>query len=462
MTPAQPRLPHAAARAPGRARLLATGLVLLAAFLPGCSGSSPGGSSAGMGVSQLGTKVVPVPGDTRRAGREGFSVAPVRKLTPEEEAAARARSTEATERLWSQAERLEERDPEEAGEAYREIVEQHPGSPRAAEARFREGRAFVRAGEYREGMEALKAYMDLVPANPHLAEIEQLCFEAGTRYLRSMTGLTAIFMSRDVGYGMLDYIPQAFPNGEYADDALLALGDAYAAEDDKDLWMKAVVAYRSLLLRYPDSELRPRAWLGVARTGLRRDQGTAWHGGYVQLDPREPLPDASQDPAALAFAGPVESGPRLALRACDALLAEEQRAPGRASADDLAQAEALRARARAALAAKEEAIAAWYGNASGGWAADPYRREAARLRGEPPPPLRARPVPPPAAAPAVVVAPPTPPVAPVQPQVVQPAPVQPATPPPAPARPADPAPPAAAPATSPGLPPPAIRRRSAG
>lgn len=457
--PAGAPRPPRAGRA--RRRLALAALAALALPAAACSGGSSGASSAGMTLSQLGASTVPIPGDTRRAGREGFSVAPRREASSAEQEAALARSRETAERLWTQAERLEPRDPEEAAETYREIAEDHPASPRAAEARFREGRAFVRAGEHREGVEALKAYMDLVPANPHLSEVEQLCFEAGTRYLRGISGLEGIFMSRDVGYGMLEYVPATFPNGAYADDALLALGDAYGAQDDKDLWIKAVLSYRSLLLRYPASELRAQAWLGLARTCLRRDQGTSWHGGYVQLDPREPLPDDTQDPAALAFAGPVQSGPRLALQACEALLAEEARSPGSASAQQQAEARALAARARAQLAAKDEAIAAWYGNASGGWAADPYRREAARLRGEAEPAPRTlrlpgsqapAPAPAPAPRPSPAVQPPValPPL--VQPPVVQPPVVQPpVAPPPAVQLP----PPAPTPAPRP---PPAVRR----
>lgn len=466
---------------------LACAAALAALALPAaaCSGGGSSRSSSGMGLAQLGTTAVPIPGDTRRAGREGFSVAPKREVTPAEREAALATSRATAERLWAQAERLEPRDPEEAGDTYRDIAEDHPGSPRAAEARFREGRAYVRAGEYRDGVEALKAYMDLVPANPHLAEVEQLCFEAGTRYLAGISGLAGIFKSRDVAYAMLEYVPATFPNGAWADDALLALGDAYGAQDDKDLWIKAVVAYRSLLLRYSDSALRPRAWLGLARTCLRRDQGAAWHGGYVQLDPREPMPDSSQDPAALAFAGPVESGPGLALKACEALLAEDARVPGRASATELAEARELSARARERLAQKDETVAAYYGNAGGGAAADPYRRAAARLRGQPEPaarPLERMPAvlpgptpatvaPAPVTAPAPATAPvPAPQPAPVLAPAVVPAPPDPQPAPqpapdpqpqPQPVAPAPAAAPAPLPATPAPLPAPVVRRRPA-
>ncbi len=447
-------------------------LALVGAAAPGCTDvGGSGASSPGLPTGDRGKGSVPIPGDVRRSGREGIEMAPKKALTEAEEEARRSRSVAVAEQLWRQAEAAEAGNPGGAADAYRDIAEDHPESPRAAEAKFREGRGRYRAHDYRDAFEAFRRYMEIAPTNQHLAEVEELVFESGKRYLASVRGFSGVFKSKDEGYAMLQYVAETFPNGRLADDALLALGDALYREEDKDRWIEAVQHYRSLLLRYPESDLRPAAHLGLAKTYLVRDQGSLWHGGYVDLDPREETPT---DPAQMAFAGSVGSAPLLALEAYEALLKENEATPGRASAAQVAAAEQGVRTAKERLAAKDARIAAWYGGMNGGRAADPYRRSAAELRGQTAPPPLAPPVipplPPPTAEPVAAppagtqppVPPPTPPPQPPSPSTpVAPPPVTPPTPPttlPPPFPPTTTNPPVLPPAVPASLPPPKIRR----
>src|SRR5688572_3791955 len=80
------------------------------------------------------------------------------------EATARTRIGQA-DAIWRRAEALEASNPEAAGDLYATISDDYPETPRAAEARFRQGRAYVRAGEYTEGARALGEFMTIAPVN---------------------------------------------------------------------------------------------------------------------------------------------------------------------------------------------------------------------------------------------------------------------------------------------------------
>ncbi len=448
-------------------------LVLVLLVGPGCStdvgSDGTGGSSLGLLSGDRGRGSIPIPNDPNRRGRENLPDPALREQSEAEQAASRERALAAAEQLWARAVAVEPRDPEEAAELFHDLVEDYPVSPRAGEAKLREARAYYRAGEHADAAEALERYLEIAPANPHLAEVEELLYRCGVEYLAGIRGFFAFLRSEEPGYKILAYVPTAFPNGRFADDALLALGRAYEREDDKDGWIEAAKAYKRLLLLYPDSPLVPEARLGLAEVHLLRDQGTGYHGGFVDLDPREKLPD---DPQVLAQAGPVVSGPGQALVHYEAVLALARERPGSVSGEQAAAATAGAAAARERLAAKDEAAAAWYAGRGAGAAAEVYRRDAATRRagGTQPafpylPPVSAPPVPQPPQ-PAVPQPQPAPtPVAAPQPPVPQPPVPQPPVPrPPVPQPAPPPAPPPTtapppAPAPDPSaLPPPTIRR----
>jgi outer membrane protein assembly factor BamD (BamD/ComL family) len=399
----------------------------VAGALAGCTGSGSGDSSWIAG--DRGTGSVPIPSDTRRAGREG-----IRRVTatpPETEAqvaARRQRSVDAAEGLWNRAAALETSNPGTAAGLYRELAENHPESPRAAEAKFREGRARYRAHQYQEAIDAFQRYMEVAPTNPNLAEVEELVFRSGVEYLATLHGFRAIFNTKEAGYEALQYVAETFPNGAYADDALIALGDAHRTENDKEGWVRSVLAFKLLLLRYPDSPLATRARLGLATTYLTRDQGTRYNGGFTDLDPRESLPS---DMEQAALMGRVVSGPELALAEYEAILAD-----GRATPAERAVAERGIVTARERLAQKDLRTANWYAGRSPA-AADTYRRSAAEWRD-----------PSPASAPPATPASPLPAAGPPR---ESPAPATPASPPPpVPPRATPPAPTLGPPPTVPG------------
>jgi outer membrane protein assembly factor BamD (BamD/ComL family) len=334
--------------------------------------------------------------------------------------AARHREAEA---LWARGTSLDATRPEDAADAYRDLADDYPDSGRAAEARFRQGMALYRAREYSDAVTALRQYMEIAPTNPHLAEVEEAIYRAGRAYLSGIRGPFAFLRSKEAGYEALEYVPQGFPNGAYADDALFALGDAYLADED---YVNAVVRYRELLIKYPDSEWTFRARLGLAEAYLARDQGGPYHAGFVDVDPREEKPKEGGPPSS----APVKSAVAMALEQYEAFLERIALDPARRReyASEVAYAERRRQMCREMLASKDLSIAEWYAGRGDAQGAQTYYRQAAswtgtpsgataaaRLRGgasappaAPPPTLRPS-APPPPLLPATPPPPPTPP-----------------------------------------------------
>ena len=361
------------------------------------------------------------------APRTAEEVAAAQQTAEELSALAMTRRREG-DALWARAEAAGT--DEDKADLYDDLADDYPEHPNAAEARYRHGLYLYRDQEWASAFESFKEYMQIAPVNPHLADIEVMLFRSGNAYIAEDRGLFGVIGDDDTdGLEMLRYIALNFPAGNYADDSLLTLGRYYQADDEHQ---RAMLYYKELLLRYPDSEWSFEARRHLGETFASRDVGAPYHAGFVDRDPREQVPD---DPKAEAHAGLVKSSLELALEQYDSYLERIRRDPGRQGeyAAQVASIEAERRRLREELARKDDGVAAWYASQGQTQAAETYRRSAARWRGaeittplptpQPVPtagaPVLARPVPP-------VVTPPQPPV------VVQPLPPTSATRPPPP------------------------------
>ncbi|MHC5012009.1 MAG: tetratricopeptide repeat protein [Planctomycetota bacterium] len=446
-------------------RPLASVLTLLALVAAGCSsGSNPSGASSRSRGSALVIPSSPA-GDAAARGEPGSGrEAEVEELSPEETASRLASRQREAQALWERAVAIEERNPSDAADLFQDVVEDYPEYENAAEARFRQGKSEFRAGAYDEAPFTLADYMSITPVNPHLAEVEEMIFESGTRYLDADKGFLGIFRTDDPGLDALKYVAETFPAGTYADDALLILGDYYREDDD---YAAAVLHYKELLIRYPDSEWSFQARLRMADTYLDRDKGDPYHAGFVDVDPRERVLGPDGTPL-----GPVKSGPTMAEEQYDAYLERLAADPGRSMeyTEQIAYARRQRAATRERLSAKELSIANWYAGRGEMAAARVYYESAAsradtpsgraaaqRLRAMPAP----RPTPRPVRTPSPTTRPVTPPPAPAPSAVPPPAPSPPPAPAPAPTT-VPPSPPRVAPPTTPptapgGLPPPVVR-----
>ncbi len=291
-------------------------------------------------------------------------------LSPQDQEALLARRRTAADALWQQAEAT--RDHESRADTYKRIGDDYPEVPRAAEARFREGQARVLEGDLVRANEVLMEYMAIAPVNPHAAEVEELIYRASTRDLRERSGLLAIFRTDENGLRGLEYIPRAFPAGNYPDDALLALARYHRDDGDPST---AALNYKELLRRYPDSEWSFVTRLELANTYMSRDTGDPYRAGFVERDPRERVPN---DPIAQAHAGPVKSALELAIEQYELFQERIALDPGRRAeyASQVAFAASQIRVARTRLAAKDRSVAAWYAARGDGAAAAAYQRSA--------------------------------------------------------------------------------------
>jgi outer membrane protein assembly factor BamD (BamD/ComL family)/predicted small secreted protein len=288
-----------------------------------------------------------------------------------------ARRLEQARALWQRAESAQS--PAQKAGLYEAIADGYPEFPNAAEARYRQGRNEYLAHAYMDSVRTLEEYMQIAPVNPHLGDIEEMIYDSGVRYIRNKGGFFAnIFKTDEDGLNALRYVAASFPAGDYADDALLFLGNYYRDDQEPDT---AVLMYKELLMRYPDSEWSFEARKGLASTYAARDQGPPYNAGFVDRDPREDVPD---DPRAEAHAGPVKSSLELAIGQYDRFIERIDRDPGRCGEYTLQVDEVKRQRqiAREKLALKDDRVAAYYAKRGDKNAALVYRRSAARWRGD--------------------------------------------------------------------------------
>ena len=299
---------------------------------------------------------------------------------PPDEAQLRAmfeqRNRQATA-LWNRAEAM--RGAEAKADVYEDIADDFPEYPRAAEARYRQGVHLYEAREWMDSIEAFKNYMLVAPVNPHVPEVEEKIYRAALARLADDGGFFAIFRDESEALDALRYVGMTFPAGEYPDDALLTIGRYY--QKDPEELQRAMLYFKELLLRYPDSEWSFEARRALGDTYALRDQGTPYHAGFVDRDPREQVPD---DEKAEAHAGPVRSGLEMAVEEYDKYLERIERDPGRQAeyTTQVEQVSSKRQCAREALAQKDLRTAAWYASRGEQRAAEVYRRSAAMWRGQ--------------------------------------------------------------------------------
>ncbi len=353
-------------------RRLALPLALLA--VTGCAGVDgpevPGFMKLG-GTGSSRQVVIPnqvAGGDRSGQALPGSSEALTRAQgMTDEQRAERAANAEA---LWVRANQTT--NVSAAGDLYRDLADDYPESPNAAEAMFRAGKSRYRQAEWRAAIEALVGYMTSIPVNPHLGDVEEMLYTSAVRLLGSATGLRKVFTSNDVPLNTLDFVAQTFPAGSYADDALLRIAEHHQ-EDEQ--WPLAVLHYKELLIRYPDSEWSFRARIGLADSYLQRDQGDPYHAGFVDLDPRETYANEQ----AQTFGADVRSSLRMALAQYEAFLERIALDPGRQAeyANEVTYARRMRGQVRNALAAKDLRIARWYRGKGDRQAARTYLQYAA-------------------------------------------------------------------------------------
>ena len=351
-------------------RLATASLVALGLGFPACAGTQTNIPFEGLGGDVVDIPNAPA-GDARARGAAAPAQQEQRQYTSQELQRIAAQRLQAANALWCRAEQIEPRNPEAAADLFGDIVSDYPEYEKAAEAKFRQGRALFAAREYDDASEALQLYMRIAPVNPHLAEVEELIYESGKASLASRGGLFAIFQSDDAALESFQFVAQTFPAGNYADDSLMALGNYMFCDED---YASAALHYKELLLRYPDSEWSFQARLRLGDAYLARDQGLPYNAGFVDVDPREGIP-AEQ----AKMIAPIVSAVELAMEQYEIYLERMEADPARRTeyAGDVARARNRLQECRERLAGKDLHRANWYSGCSERAGAISYWRQAA-------------------------------------------------------------------------------------
>jgi outer membrane protein assembly factor BamD (BamD/ComL family) len=313
-----------------------------------------------------------------RGGGKPPEPGPLRQKAIDEQAKAeadlKAEADAAVERakanqLWNEAIAREGRDPDGAADLFQKFATDYKDDARAPEAHWHEAQGRFRAGSWNAAERALVEYVQTDPVNPNLPEVERMLYESSRNVFRSGRGLAGVFRSTKRAYDGLNFLVEHFPAGRYADDALLALGDQYVADDD---YATAALEYQDLLLRYPDSEWSFVARIRLADAYLARDQGAAYHAGYVDIDPR------GRRDAQMQANRPVRSCVEAALENYQAFLDRLRDDPARQGeyAGQVAYAQGKVVECRQRLAAKHRHTAAYYARRGMASAAATYERYA--------------------------------------------------------------------------------------
>lgn len=176
-----------------------------------------------------------------------------------------------------------------AGECFGKVWHDHPQSPFAADARFYEAECRYGMGKWNAAFEFYQGFLKAQPLSPHAPWIERRLYDMGVYVVQD--GRRGFFDTSGEGISMLEYLTEAFPNGDLADDALLFIADhEWRARRPED----AVARLHDLVDRYPASEWAYEARLRLAKAykdmnrGARYDadslrRSAAYYRAYIEL-----------------------------------------------------------------------------------------------------------------------------------------------------------------------------------
>lgn len=163
---------------------------------------------------------------------------------------------------------------DEAADAFGRVWKDHPAAPLAADARFYEAESRYGQQKFNGAFELYKAYLKENPLSPHAPLIQRRLYDMGVWTIEEgRRGLLGIFDYSGEGVDMLEYLVNAFPNGDLADDALAYVADfEWRTRRPQD----AVYHLHDLVDRYPSSEWALEGRLRLAKAYRDLNRGLAY------------------------------------------------------------------------------------------------------------------------------------------------------------------------------------------
>lgn len=163
---------------------------------------------------------------------------------------------------------------EAAAEAFEKLWENHPTSPLAADAQFYEAESKYGGQNFNAAFERYRRFIGEHPLSPHAPLLQRRLYDIGVYLIEAgQEGHLGIFEYAGEGVDVLEFLVDAFPHGDLADQALLYMAD-YEARDHKTL--DAINHLLDLLEEYPQSEYALEARLRLARAYQDVNRGTSY------------------------------------------------------------------------------------------------------------------------------------------------------------------------------------------
>jgi TolA-binding protein len=162
-----------------------------------------------------------------------------------------------------------------SGELFGKVWKDHPTSRLAVDARFYEAETRYAMEKWYGAFELYKGFQKAQPLTPHAGKVQRRIYDMGVWVVEDgkSGGFLGIFDSSAEGIEMLEYLVEAFPNGELADDALLRIADyEWRHRRPND----AVIHLQDLLDRYPGSEWSRDARLRIAKAYRDMNRGSRY------------------------------------------------------------------------------------------------------------------------------------------------------------------------------------------
>ena len=172
---------------------------------------------------------------------------------------------------------FEEKDWDRAEDAFALVWKEHKSSPFAADARYYEAECRYAREKWNGAFELYKGFIKAQPLSPHAPAVERRLYDMGIYCIAS--GERGFFDTSGDGVEMLEYLVTAFPNGDLADDALVAVAEHdlrhYRPQD-------AVQNLHDLVDRYPSSEWAYEGRLRLARAYRALNRGDRYDGDALR------------------------------------------------------------------------------------------------------------------------------------------------------------------------------------
>lgn len=176
--------------------------------------------------------------------------------------------------LESARKAMDRKDFGRAASLARRVVKRHAEAPEAEDARLVRIQALQGDGKIKRAITECDGLLAAYPRTKHRTAALRVLLDAGQQLARSKYNMLFFRLSRlEEGVEVLKKVIEHAPFGPVADDAALAIGDAYLRAGDFD---QARDCYDSFLKTYPDSTLALRARVSRALCNYRLAGGAAY------------------------------------------------------------------------------------------------------------------------------------------------------------------------------------------